>query len=156
MAVFMWLVGINQTSAILFATPRSEGGYGFDQNSVGFLFFAPIVGILTGELFGHFFHDFVLRIGLRRHKGVFLPEQRLPTIYIGLVFMLPGLILIGQALQHHWIWVAIAFAWAMFAFGTMLSSVAITAYALGSYPTASGEVSSLINLARVLGGFSVG
>ena len=44
----------------------------------------------------------------------------------------------------------------MYVFGVMIASVAITAYALDSYPTASPEVSGLLNFARVLGGFTVG
>jgi hypothetical protein len=36
-----------------------------------------------------------------------------------------------------------------------LQSVAIIAYALDSYPTSPGEVSGLINLSRILGGFAV-
>ncbi|EXJ75011.1 uncharacterized protein A1O5_01707 [Cladophialophora psammophila CBS 110553] len=156
MAVFMWLVGINQTSSILFATARAEGGYGFGQNAVGFLFFAPITGIIAGEIFGHFFNDCIFRRSLHRHKGLFVPEYRLPTIYVGLILMVPGLVIIGEALRNHWLWVAIVFGWGMMAFGTMLCSVAITAYTLDNYPSASGEVSSLINFARLLGGFSVG
>ncbi|KIW98132.1 uncharacterized protein Z519_01716 [Cladophialophora bantiana CBS 173.52] len=87
MAVFIWLVGINQTSSILFATARAEGGYGFGQNAVGFLFFAPIAGIIAGEIFGHFFNDYIFRRSLRRHKGLFVPEYCLPTIYVGLILM---------------------------------------------------------------------
>lgn len=152
----MWLVGVNQTSSILFATPQSEGGYGFGQNAVGFLFFAPIVGILTGELFGHFFNNFILRWSTRRNGGLFVPEYHLPTIYVGLLFTIPGLVIIGQTLQQHWHWVAIVFGWGMFAFGVMLASVAITAYGLDSYPSASGEISAVINFGRLLGGFTVG
>lgn len=156
MAVFMWLVGVNQTSSILFATPQDQGGYGFNGKAMGFLFFAPMLGISFGEVFGHFFNDFIAVRGIRKHGGIFVPEYRLPTVYVGCVFMVPGLVILGQALTHHWVWVAIAFGWGMFAFGCMLSSVAITAYTLDAYPAASGEVSALINLARVGGGFAVG
>ena len=156
MAVFMWLVGVNQTSSILFSTPQSEGGYGFNQKALGFLFFAPILGISLGEVFGHFFNDWIAARGIRRHGGIFVPEYRLPTVYVGGAVGVPGLVIIGEALTHHWSWVAIAFGWGMFAFGCMLSSVAITAYTLDIYPSASGEVSALINFARVGGGFAVG
>ena len=44
----------------------------------------------------------------------------------------------------------------MYIFGVITASVAITAYALDSYPTASPEVSGLLNFSRVLGGFTVG
>jgi len=152
----MWAVGINQTSAILFSLPPTVGGYGFSQHSVGYLFFAPIIATLLGEAFGHFFNDFVAARYTRKHKGLFAPEARLLPIYLTAFLMVPGLVLIGQALHRHLIWVALVFGWGMYVFGIMVSSVAITAYALDSYPSAPGEISALINLARLLGGFSVG
>jgi hypothetical protein len=152
----MWGVGINQTSSILFAIPAAEGGYGFSQNAVGYLFFAPIIAVALGEAFGHYFNDFLLHLYVRKHGGVFVPEARLTPIYLSTVFMVPGLVLIGQALGHHLHWAAIVMGWGMFVFGYMVASVAIQAYVLDSYPTASGEVASLINFARLIGGFSVG
>ena len=152
----MWGVGINQTSSILFATPASDGGYGFGQNAVGYLFFAPIIAVILGEAFGHYFNDFLLRLYVRNHDGVFVPEARLTPIYLSAFFMVPGLIIIGQALAHHLHWAAIVMGWGMFVFGYMVGSVAIQAYVLDSYPTASGEVASLINLSRLIGGFAVG
>ena len=44
----------------------------------------------------------------------------------------------------------------MYVFGCMIASVAVTAYALDSYPTGSGEVSGFINFSRIIGGFAVG
>lgn len=152
----MWAVGINQTSSILFATPVAEGGYGFAQDTVGYLFFAPIVAILLGEFFGHFFNDYLQHRYVRKHEGVFVPEARLSPIYLAGFFQIPGLTLLGQALTHHLHWSAIIIGWGMYVFGSMVASVATQSYILDSYPTASGEVSSLINLARLIGGFSVG
>ena len=152
----MWAVGINQSSAILFATPVGAGGYGFGLNSVGYLTFTPIIAVALGELFGHFANDFLANRYIRLHAGTFKPEARLPPIYFAIIFVCPGLILIGQALQHHLTWVAIVFGWGMYVFGYMIMSVAITAYALDAYPEGSGEVSALINFSRLLGGFCVG
>lgn len=152
----MWAIGINQTSAILFATPVEAGGYGFSQNAVGYLFFAPIAGVAIGEIFGHFVNDFVAARYVAKHDGFFVPEGRLSPIYFSALFSIPGLVLIGQALGLHLQWAAIVVGWGMFVFGYMVASVAITAYALDSYPTAAGEVSALINFARLIGGFSVG
>jgi hypothetical protein len=152
----MWAVGINQTSSILFATPVAEGGYGFSQNAVGYLFFVPIIAVILGEAFGNYFNDFILYLYVRNHDGMFIPEARLSPIYLSTVFMVPGLIIIGQALEHHLHWAAIVMGWGMFVWGCMLASVAIQAYVLDSYPTAAGEVASLINFSRLIGGFSVG
>ena len=152
----MWAVGINQTSSILFATPVEEGGYGFSQKSLGYLFFTPVVAVALGEIFGHVVNDVLANRYIRAHAGTFKPEARLTPIYFAAFFAVPGLVIIGQALQKHLSWVAIVFGWGMYVFGYMIMSVAITAYALDSYPTGPGEVSSLINFARLIGGFSVG
>jgi hypothetical protein len=58
MMSFMWAVGINQTSTILFATPTEVGGYGFGPTSLGYLF-TPVIAVLIGESFGHFFNNFI-------------------------------------------------------------------------------------------------
>jgi hypothetical protein len=151
----MWAVGINQSSAILFATPISEGGYGFGDRSLGFIYFTPLVAVAIGEAFGHIFNDYLFDRYIRTHGGTFEPEARLPSNYIAAVFMIPGIVLVGQALSKHLHYVAIVMGWGMFVFGCMVASVAITAYALDSYPTGPGEVSGLINLSRILGGFAV-
>ena len=153
---FMWAVGINQTSAILFATPPAQGGYGFGPNVVGYIFFAPVVAVMIGELFGHFVNDWIAARYIRKHEGVFQPEVRLKPIYLAGALMVPGLVLIGQTLHNHLHWVGIVMGWGMYVFGCMVASVAITAYAVDAYPTAAGELSALINLSRLLGGFSVG
>lgn len=152
----MWAIGINQTTAILFGLPRSEGGYGFSYKALGFLSFTPIVAVIIGEILGHHGNDWITRVYTRVHGGIFKPEGRLMAIYPADMFMCAGLILVGQALAKHLHWVALAFGWAMYVGGYMVVSVAITAHALDAYPNAPGEVSTLINLSRILGGFAVG
>jgi hypothetical protein len=44
----------------------------------------------------------------------------------------------------------------MYVFGVMLASVAITTYALDSYPARSGKISYFLSLARACRGFTVG
>lgn len=140
---FMWAVGINITSSILFATPVEAGGYGYGPRAVGFLYFTPVVSIILGELFGHFFNDWNANRYVRKHGGVFRPEARLFTNYVGTFLMLPGLIIVGQALQKHLSVAAIIMGWGMYVVGVMIASVGITAYVLDCYPTGSGEVSSV-------------
>ena len=96
--------------------------------------------------------------------------------------MFPGLILVGQALQKHMNYgvivigckflfvlpsassdvtvflglLMLTYSGGMYVFGVMLAAVAITAYALDSFPTASQEVAGFLNFARVIGGFTVG
>lgn len=153
---FAWAIGINITTAILFTLPQEAGGYGYSYNGLGFVYFSPIVGILLGELFGHFFNDYLARRYVRKHYGVFEPEARLPMIYISGACMAIGLIVIGQALLHHLSIGAIIIGWGMHTFGVMTTSVAVSAYVLDSYPTAPAEVSGWTNFARAIGGFGVG
>lgn len=70
--------------------------------------------------------------------------------------MVPALVLVGQALERHLHVAAVIFGWGLFSFGVMTMSVAVTAYALDSYPTAPAELGGWINFARTFGGFSVG
>jgi hypothetical protein len=46
----MWSIGINITTAILFATLTAFGGYGFSSTSVGFLYFTAVVAVSIGEV----------------------------------------------------------------------------------------------------------
>lgn len=144
----MWVVGINITSAILLQTPREYGGYGFDNNAIGYLLFAPLVAVTIGELSGHFFNDFIAARYVRRHNGVFKPEARLLMNQIVVIFMVPGLVLVGQTLEKHLHYVGIIIGWGMYVIGSMLASVSLTAYCLDSYGSASSEVAGLLNFAR--------
>lgn len=152
----MWSVGINQTTSIIFEAPVFENGYGFDKISVGFLCFTPVVAVCIGQLFGHFFNDFIANRYIRIHEGRFQSEVRLITSYIAFALMVPGIVLVGQALRHHLPYVAVVMGWGMYVCGCMISSVSVTAYAVDAYPSASGEVAGFINFARLIGGFSVG
>lgn len=107
----MWAVGINITSSLLFATPVAEGGYGFGTKALACLYFTPVVAVSLGEAFGHFFNDFIANRYIRRHNGVFKPEARLITNYIASFFMIPGLIIVGQALDKHLNYSAIVMGW---------------------------------------------
>ncbi|CAK7200190.1 hypothetical protein SEUCBS139899_002881 [Sporothrix eucalyptigena] len=153
---FCWAIGINITTAVLFATPTVDGGYGFSYNTVGYIYFSPIVGIVIGEVFGHYFNDFLARRYIRTHKGVYESEARLPAIYVSAVFMVAGLVLLGQALQRHLHVAAVILGWGMSSLGVMIASVAVSAYVVDSYPNAAAEVSGWTNFARAIGGFSVG
>jgi hypothetical protein len=156
MMTFMWATGINHTTSLVFASPVEKGGYGFSAENLAYLYFAPLVAVSIGEVFGHFFNDFLANHYIRSHAGRFKPEVRLFSNYIAAAVMIPGITLVGQALYHHLHYSALIFGWGMYLFGCMTASVATTAYALDSYPSVPGEVAGFINFARVLGGFSVG
>lgn len=97
----MWAVGINITSTLLLETPAEAGGYGFSSKGVGFLYFTPMVAVGLGEAFGHWFNDCVANWHIRRHHGRFAPESRLWTCYLAVIFMVPGLAVVGCTLNEH-------------------------------------------------------
>ncbi len=156
MATIMWAVGINITSSVLLETPRASGGYGFSARSIGYLYFTPLVAVIVGEFFGHFFNDFLVSFYTARHSGLFNPQFRLLMNFLASLFMIPGLVLLGQALGKHWHYGVIVIGWGLYAFGVILASVAITTYCLDKFPGHAAEVAGILNFARAAGGFGVG
>lgn len=66
---FMWVIGINSTSSIIFSLPKNQGGYGFGPLAIGYLYFTPIIAVLIGEVIGHWGNDV--------SSGFLLSESRL-------------------------------------------------------------------------------
>lgn len=79
-----------------------------------------------GELFGHWFNDFIANGYIRRSGGAFEPEVRLWTTYISSAFMIAALVIYGFGIERHWQWIALIMAWAMYSFGIVTATVAIT------------------------------
>ncbi|KAL2842900.1 major facilitator superfamily domain-containing protein [Aspergillus pseudoustus] len=147
---FAWVVGINTTLSI-FLTPL----YNFGPKQIGFFYFTPVVAALLGELAGHWIHDLIARLYMRKHNGHFEPEVRLRAIFISTPFMVAGIVLLGYALENAYHYMLAALGWGLYVFGIMITTVAINAYGLDSYPDGSGEVAAWINMARTTGGFIV-
>ncbi|KAJ4329935.1 hypothetical protein N0V87_010444 [Didymella glomerata] len=140
---FAWVVGINTTVAI-FLTPL----YNFGPKQIGFFYFTPIVAALIGEIAGHWLHDGILRIYSKKQMGRFEPEVRLWAMWLSTPFMIAGLIGLGFCLEDAYHYMLTSLFWGLYVFGIMISTVALNAYNLDSYPEASGEVSAWINFAR--------
>ncbi|KIW84767.1 hypothetical protein Z517_00155 [Fonsecaea pedrosoi CBS 271.37] len=152
----MWAVGINIGTSILFTVPKEAGGYGFGPNALGAICLTPAVGTILAEIWGHFFNDWLANRYIKKHEGVFDPEARLVTNYVAAALMVPGLVILGEALQHTLHYSAIIIGWGAYTAGTLAASVSLTAYLLDAYPIAAGEVNALLNFARAISGFSVG
>lgn len=143
MLTFAWVVGINTTLSI-FLTPL----YNFGPRQIGFFYFTPIIAALLGEVVGHWIHDGISKRYTKAHNGLFEPEDRLRAMWFSTPFMLAGLIGLGFSLQDAYHYMVTAVFWGLYVFGIMVSTVALNAYNLDSYPEASGEVSAWINFAR--------
>lgn len=109
----MWSVGINITSSILLETPIVAGGYGYHNKNIGFIYFTPLVAVALGEFIGHFLNDFIANRYVKNHGGLFKPEARLYTSYLGGLLMIPGLIVVGQTLEKHLSVAGIILGWGM-------------------------------------------
>lgn len=122
---------------------------------LGYFYFTPIVAAILGEFAGHWLHDIIALLYIKRHSGRLEPEARLVAIWISTPFIIAGLVLLGFALQRRYHYMLTALGWGLYVFGIMITTVAITSYNLDSFPEGSGEVSAWLNFARTTGGFIV-
>ncbi|KAF2397897.1 MFS general substrate transporter [Trichodelitschia bisporula] len=151
--VFIWAIGIT-TSVTQFVKPPP---YLFTDTAVCLLFLAPFIGIVLGEIWGHFFNDWLCNTYLAKHKGIHSPENRLWAVWPLAIIGPCGLILYGQTLEHSLSWVGIAFGWGMGTFVMLASTTIVSAYVLDIYPGHAALTSSWLNFWKVLvaGGFII-
>ncbi|EDN02799.1 conserved hypothetical protein [Histoplasma mississippiense (nom. inval.)] len=147
---FAWVVEINTTLSI-FLGPL----YNFGPKQIGFFYFTPVTAAILGEIAGHWLHDLIARTAARRNNGRLEPESRYVATWIATPFMFAGLILLGFALEREYHYMLASLGWGLYVFGIMITTVAVNAYVLDSYPEASGEVAAWINFGRTTGGFVV-
>lgn len=145
--VTMWTIGMVSTIS-MFVLPPPPMGYGFSYVGLSMLYFAPMIGTMLAEFWGHWFNDVLAR----RYRQ---PEGRLTAVYPAAVIGAGGLILFGQTLQNHLSWVGLAFGWAMLCFCTLGCMTAISAYLLDCFPDHAALASAWVNFWRVVGGFAV-
>lgn len=111
---------------------------------------------ILGEIAGHWLHDYLARLYIRHHPKKHLdPEARLLAIWVSTPFVVAGLIFIGFCLERGYHYMLTALAWGLYVFGIMITTVAVSAYNLDSYPEGSGEVAAWVNFGRTTGGFIV-
>ncbi|GAA6020608.1 hypothetical protein JCM8202_006321 [Rhodotorula sphaerocarpa] len=147
-------IGINVTNAVFLGSPPPLG-YGYKPVVIASMYATPIVAVILGELVGRFLNDALADRLIRRNSGVFLAEMRLWTIYLGMPFFIVGMCLLGVAYHEKLNIAAVVFGWGMAEFGILLITVTIYVYLANTFPQQQGETASLINLARVLGGFAI-
>jgi len=151
---FGFSIGINVTTAVFLGTPPPVG-FGYSAFAVSGLYGTPIVAVFVGELIGRFTNDWIMNLSIRRNNGVFEAESRLWACYIAVLLGICGFVLLGASFQKHLSTGALVMGWGISEVAVMINTVAILAYCTDSFPRQHGEISALINLTRVLGGFSV-
>ena len=148
-------IGINVTNPVFTNEPVVAGGFGWTAYAGASCYLVPIVAVLIGEVFGHFFNDWVADRQTKRNNGVFLAEMRLWTVYPAILFFIGGFVLLGYTYEKKLGAAGIVFGWGMAEVAILVQTVAIYAYLASCFPTAQGEVSALVNFARTMGGFAV-
>ncbi|KAK0495907.1 major facilitator superfamily domain-containing protein [Armillaria luteobubalina] len=152
--LFGFGIGINVTNAVFLGSPAPIG-FGWSQDAVAGAYGTPIVSVLLGELIGRYTNDWIMNTSIRRNHGVFEAESRLWACYIALPLYICGFVTLGASIQNHLNTAGIIMGWGISELSIMINTVAIYAYCNDCFPKHQGEISALINLARVLGGFAV-
>ncbi|KAI7543216.1 MFS general substrate transporter [Hortaea werneckii] len=123
---FAWTIGVNATLATWLAKY-----YHFDGKQT--------------DLFARWY--------MRRHSGTMHPEARLYIIYFASAIVGLFILLLGQALQNTWHYMAVAVFDAAQLIGVNIISTAVNAYLGDAYPEAPGEMDTWIVMGRTMGGF---
>ena len=118
----------------------------------GYFYFTPMVAVILGEVIGHWLHNFLADVYVKRHGGKFDPEARLIVIWLAIPCCIAGLVLFGFCYQQNYHYMVAAVAWGLYIFGLMITTVGLNAYLLDSYPEGAGEVAAWLNVARAIGG----
>lgn len=147
MVLFTWAIGIVTTITQFIRPPP----YSLSDTSVSLFYFAPILGSILAEFWGHWFNDFLFNRYAKTHRGVHQPENRLWAVYLGSLLSFISLILYGQTLQKELPVVGLAFSWAMMAFAQVVVVSAISAYVLDCFPEHAALASSWVNFWRTTG-----
>ncbi|KAJ7766307.1 MFS general substrate transporter [Mycena maculata] len=152
--LFGFGIGINVTTAVFLGTPLPIG-FSWSEFAIAGVYGTPIVSVILGELIGRYLNDGIMNWSIRRNKGVFEAETRLWACYMALPLYICGFLVLGAAFQNHLGPGAIVMGWGLAQVATMINTVAVYAYCNDAFPKHQGEISALLNLWRVLGGFAV-
>ena len=145
---FAWFVGVTIAIAVWL-----QEFYHFKVESLGLFYIAPLIGVAIGELAGHWAHDLLGHIHMRRHGGILYPEARLMMVWPAGALLFVSVLVLGFALENLWPWPVLAVFYSMQACGVIVATTAISAYLLDAYPEAPGEVAAWLNVGRSWGGF---
>ncbi|KAK4149484.1 hypothetical protein C8A00DRAFT_37911 [Chaetomidium leptoderma] len=63
----MWTIGMVATISQFVLPPVEAGGYAFSLVALAMLYFAPIVGTMVAESWGHWFNDFLAKRHMERY-----------------------------------------------------------------------------------------
>lgn len=151
LVLFTWAIGIVTTVSQFVLPPP----YLLSPTKDSLLYFAPIVGGIVGEFWGHFFNDFLAKLYIKTHNGRYSPENRLWGAYVPCAFGVCAMVLYGQSISKALPVVAIGAAWSFMVFAEVTATTAISAYLLDIFPHHAALASAWLNFWRTTGGFCV-
>jgi hypothetical protein len=142
MLTFMWSIGLNVT-LVLFTAPPPPIGFGYSNLKIALMYIAPMVrpddangaskpltmaqvAALLGEMFGHWFNDFVANRSIRKSGGTYEAEVRLWMLWLSTPFLVAGLVYYGFCLKDQLSWINLCIAWGFYQWGMVTATVAIT------------------------------
>lgn len=154
MWAFGFTIGINVTNPVFLATPK-PAGFGLTEDQTATMYLTPIVGAFIGEAVARLLCSASNKLSLKRNGGVLESEDLLLPTLPGMILYVVGMVLFGWANLHHTSLAAVIFGVGLVTLGNLVILVSVLAKTSLDFPGREGEVSALINLVRVLGGFAV-
>jgi len=152
--LFGFSIGINATLPVFLGSPPPIG-FGLSEVGIAAVYGTPIVALLVGQVLGRYLNDWVMQYSIKRNKGFFNAEARLWTCYVAMSMYICGFVFLGASLQSRRNLIGVILGWGFAEVAIMMNTVAVCAYCNDCFPNHQGEMSALIDLARVLGGSCV-
>ncbi|CZR53517.1 related to multidrug resistant protein [Phialocephala subalpina] len=126
-----------------------EGSYGFSASIVGLSYLGIGIGMLSGlVLFGIASKKTVERVEAK--KGELTPEQRLPIMIPGALFIPIGLFIYGWTAQYHVFWIVPIIGTGLVGFGLITTFMPISTYLVDAFTIYSASAIAAITVLRSL------
>lgn len=131
-----WFVGMSIISTVIFSSPP----YLFSAAGVGYTSVAPLVGGMLATIFMVFASSHQVIWMVKRNKGYYEPEYRLPLISLGLITSVAGIIGFGYAVRDLRSVYVICCCWGTMMFGLNIVAITTSAYVLDAFREHSTEI----------------
>ncbi|KAJ3337655.1 hypothetical protein HDU93_000733 [Gonapodya sp. JEL0774] len=123
--------------------------YGFSTFYVGLVVATIGIGMVTGALFGGWYADRQVRVWTRRRK-VWVPEDRLRSMWVGAVAVPLGLVLYGVGIQYAIPWEILIAALLMVGYGNMVISTCSSAYYMDIFGRSFASINAVATFIRLI------
>lgn len=151
---FGFTIGINVTNPVFLASPKPIG-FGLTLDQTATMYLTPIVGAFIGEAIARLLSKASTNFSRKRNNGVLESEDLLLPTIPGICCYILGMCLYGWANVAKTSLAGVIFGVGFVEVGTVIIVVALLAKSSLDFPGREGEISALINFARILGGFAV-